>query len=549
MDNSATSSTNRSFGNVGEDSLHSVFVTGSPGGDEIMSNTSAEMLQSCYSVPLFESAAHLTDEGEGDIHGNNQSQSSSENEIEIKCASIDEVNKVVNDKEYNIVHASEEEGITKKEDEEEEDENDDDHWKLISAQQAECPAINTIALNQDKSCVAICTDQGYRIRSIPHNNDLDQQPVMIHTSSYQGQQGGLSLCQMLYCTSLLAAVAMNSPRTLTLLNAKTDKPLCQFNFTSSILNVELNRKIMLVLTSDGKLTSFDLSTSALKLLSSETILNSRDAIRQASSSSRFTFFDLSQHEEDAMSYYCITTSLLQEEKGYVLVRDAHDLKILNKVQAHTHSISKMIIGGLAHCQLFATSSVKGTMIHIYQLPSCVLKHNLYRGSTSCQIYNMAFTETANCIAVSGSSGTIHIYNLTSNVSSSYLPATKVVTTKIWNIARSFRNTASNALTTSTISSSSSSTITTNTTESINTIEPIRSFVKIKLKIEYHDTNIISIFPIKRKEEERDEVKKKEYVILVITMDGKILHYLIDEYSSSVKLINADELLFDGLVTS
>lgn len=508
MDNSVTSSTNHSFGNVGEDSFHSVLY-GSCGG-EMVANATA---------PLFESV-----------------QSNSKNEMDsCKCISNEETNsrgRVESDSEYNLVQL-EEESVKK---DEEDDEDEDGHWKVISAQQAECPVIHSMTLNQDKSCVAICTDQGYRIRSIPHSNETEQ-PVMIHTSPYQGQHGGLSICQMLYSTSLLAVVATNSPRTLILLNAKTDTALCQFNFTSSVQNFELNRKLMLVLTSDGQLTSFDLSTSALKLLSSETILNSKDIIR-VRSFARFAFFDLSQHEEDAMSYYCISTSSLQHEVGYVLVRNAYDLHILNRVQAHTHSISRMIIGGLAHCQLFATASSKGTMIHIFQLPSCEKKYNLYRGSASCQIYNMAFTDTANCIAISGSSGTIHIYNLTTTVSSSYLPPTKVVTTKIWNFARSFRTQATNAI----------ATTTTSTPE--NHIEPLRSFAKIKLKLEYQDANIISIFPIATKSDQQQHHQhKKEYIILVITMDGKMLHYLIDECGKQVRLINADELLFDGLVNS
>jgi len=329
---------------------------------------------------------------------------------------------------------------------------------------------------------------------------------------------------------------------------------------------------MLVLTSDGTLSSFDLSTSALKLVSSDVIMDSKLFIRRsaasASSSSshsfntRFTYYDLSQHEEDDMSYYCITTSPNEdhEESGNVIVRNAYNLKIINKIQAfdddHNTKISKMIIGGLAHCQLFAITNTKGMYINVYSLPSCEKKYNLYRGSNACVIYSMCFTNSANCIAISGSSGTIHVYNLNTatdaNASSSYyLPATtKIVTTKIWNLARSFRSTPR-------LYASSTTNTESNTTanEQQQQLPLIKSFSKIKLKLEYNDINIISIFPINNNKSSEQQQEQNEYIILVITMDGKMLHYLINDNSSSsssassssnIRLINADELLFDSV---
>jgi len=59
--------------------------------------------------------------------------------------------------------------------------------------------------------------------------------------------GGVSVCSMLYCTSLLALVGAGdhpafSPRKLKVFNTKTQTSICELNFVSSVLAVQMNKK-------------------------------------------------------------------------------------------------------------------------------------------------------------------------------------------------------------------------------------------------------------------------------------------------------------------
>ncbi|RHN48929.1 putative transcription factor WD40-like family [Medicago truncatula] len=67
-------------------------------------------------------------------------------------------------------------------------------------------------------------------------------------------------------------------------------------------------------------------------------------------------------------------------------------------------------------QLIATASVKGTLIRIYDTDSGTLLQEVRRGANAAEIYSLAFSSTAQWLAVSSDKGTVHVFSLKVNSS-------------------------------------------------------------------------------------------------------------------------------------
>ncbi len=92
-------------------------------------------------------------------------------------------------------------------------------------------------------------------------------------------EGGVSLVEMLHCTSLIALVgageqAAFSPRRLRIFNTKTEKYICELNFLSTVLQVRLSYS-HLVAVLERKIHLFDLRS--MKMLHTlDTASSARD---------------------------------------------------------------------------------------------------------------------------------------------------------------------------------------------------------------------------------------------------------------------------------
>jgi len=95
-----------------------------------------------------------------------------------------------------------------------------------------------------------------------------------------------------------------------------------------------------------------------------------------------------------------------------------ELKLIKTFHAHDHGIARIAIGGAANQSLqqkfIATASTQGTLIRVFNLPQCEKLYDLQRGSSPCTIFSISFNYEANCIAVSSSKRTIHLFDLKKN---------------------------------------------------------------------------------------------------------------------------------------
>jgi autophagy-related protein 18 len=104
------------------------------------------------------------------------------------------------------------------------------------------------------SCVSVGTDQGFKIFTVdPYKQCFSHRNIefLLNFCYQQLLEGGMSCVQMLYTTSLLGLVgagqqASLSPRRLQLFNTSESKVICELNFVTSILNVLMSKKRLVV---------------------------------------------------------------------------------------------------------------------------------------------------------------------------------------------------------------------------------------------------------------------------------------------------------------
>lgn len=89
-------------------------------------------------------------------------------------------------------------------------------------------------------CISVGTRQGYRIYNC--------QPF---GECFHQTEGGIGLINMLYCSSLIALVGAGdqpafSPRRLRLWNTQKREAICDLNFITAILSLQLNRERLVV---------------------------------------------------------------------------------------------------------------------------------------------------------------------------------------------------------------------------------------------------------------------------------------------------------------
>eukprot|EP00814_Leptocylindrus_danicus_P006932 CAMPEP_0116015154 /NCGR_PEP_ID=MMETSP0321-20121206/6673_1 /TAXON_ID=163516 /ORGANISM="Leptocylindrus danicus var. danicus, Strain B650" /LENGTH=458 /DNA_ID=CAMNT_0003484881 /DNA_START=93 /DNA_END=1469 /DNA_ORIENTATION=+ len=304
--------------------------------------------------------------------------------------------------------------------------------------------IHSCNLNQDNTCLSLATTHGYRIYSVNTTNNNNSQNNnnavdLIHSSLISADtydvdgrgKGGVQIAKMLYCTSLLAIVYTNNPRLLSIEDASGNTATssssttsarspngntirCERAFGSRILRVELNRRRLVVLTSDGLLHVFDLSSKSLCV--------SLNAIPSGSNDYPAAMNDLMplsnsfalSNVETAQYNWLVCRNA--ENAGAIQVYNTIGVRMENVAKVHVSEIQAMTIGG-GKSEVLATASTKGTVIRVWSLPDCRALYSFRRGRNPCTIYSLAFNISTSRLAVSSNSGTIHLFALSASSSS------------------------------------------------------------------------------------------------------------------------------------
>ncbi|XAR61302.1 hypothetical protein NMG60_11034958 [Bertholletia excelsa] len=251
------------------------------------------------------------------------------------------------------------------------------------------PTLLHVSFNQDYGCFATGTDRGFRI----YNCDPFRE--IFRRDSDHG--GGVGTVEMLFRCNILALVG-GGPDPQYPLNKvmiwddHQSRCIGELSFRSEVRGVRLRRdRIVVVLEQKIFIYNF----SDLKQLHQiETISNPKGlcAVSQA-----------------AGSFVLVCPGL---QKGQVRV-EHYGSKRTKFIMAHDSRIACFALTQDGH--LLATASTKGTLVRIFNTFDASLLQEVRRGADRAEIHSLAFSSSAQWLAVSSDKGTVHVFGLRVNL--------------------------------------------------------------------------------------------------------------------------------------
>lgn len=246
-----------------------------------------------------------------------------------------------------------------------------------------------LSFNQDDSCLAVGSRDGIKIYSLE-----------THAVCFAYPAGGISVSEMLFCTSLLAFVGAGeqpslSPRRLRVINTSTQTPIRDLNFPSSVLAVRMNRKRLVAILENRCYVHHLDTLEILRVL--ETPVNQKGVVAVSPSS-----------ESCLLALPGSTTS------GKILLYDMliEGGDVLSEISAHNSPVETMSFN--RDGSLLASASVKGTVIRVHHMPHASLVFSFRRGAYPATIHSLAFSppgEEPELLAAASSHGTVHLFHL------------------------------------------------------------------------------------------------------------------------------------------
>ncbi|CAK8564261.1 unnamed protein product [Lathyrus sativus] len=243
------------------------------------------------------------------------------------------------------------------------------------------------SFNQDNSCFAIGTKDGFRI--------FDTNTGKL---CYERAVGAFSIVEMLFTSSLLAIVGAGdqpslSPRRLCLFNTTTGAPLRELNFLTSILAIRMNRKRLIVILQD-KAYVYDIN-SLLILDNFDTVPNSKGLCAFSPCL-------------DA----CYMALPASTTKGSALLYNAMECNLHCEIDAHRSPLAAMVFS--SNGMYIATASEQGTVVRVHLVSDATKSYSFRRGSYSSTIFSLSFgpsKQLPDILAATSSSGSIHLFTL------------------------------------------------------------------------------------------------------------------------------------------
>lgn len=266
--------------------------------------------------------------------------------------------------------------------------------------------MNSASFNQDVSCVAVGTPNGYKIFNC---NPFSQ--------FHAGGEGAIGQVEMLFSTSLIVVVGQGedpsqSPRRLKVINTKRQVVICELTFPTAIFKVLMNRQRLVVVLEHQ---IFIYNIASMKLLHTlETIPNPLGVADLSSTGdSSVLVYPSGPPARHTVAPPSASSSKKKSNfsAGEFTVLDCMSLTPLNVIKAHRSPLSNLTLS--SDGTLLASTSDRGTIIRVFSIPGGTLLHQFRRGSYTSKIYSICFNLNSSLLAVSSSTNTVHIYRLKS----------------------------------------------------------------------------------------------------------------------------------------
>ncbi|KAG5044058.1 hypothetical protein AAZX31_03G191900 [Glycine max] len=251
------------------------------------------------------------------------------------------------------------------------------------------PSILYLSFNQDQACFAAAADNGFRIYNCDPFRELFRR-------EFDG--GGIGHVEMLFRCNILALVGggpnpQYPPNKVMIWDDHQGRCIGELSFRAAVRGVRLRRDRIIVVV-EQKIFVYNFAD--LKLVQQiETVPNPKGlcAVSQLS---------------DSLVLACPGL-----HKGQIRV-EHYAQKKTKFISAHDSRIAcfALTLDG----QLIATASTKGTLIRIFDTDHGTLLQEVRRGANAAEIYSLAFSSTAQWLAVSSDKGTVHVFSLKVNSS-------------------------------------------------------------------------------------------------------------------------------------
>ncbi|KAL2556698.1 Autophagy-related protein 18a [Forsythia ovata] len=277
------------------------------------------------------------------------------------------------------------------------DDNKNSPWSLVfpdpdskpNSGSASTPALFHVSFDQDYGCFAMGTDRGFRIYNCCPFREIFRRDFDCH--------GGIGTVEMfLRCNILVLVGGGETPQyplnMVMIWDDHHSRCTGELSFRSEVRGVRLRRdRIVVVLEQKICVYSFP---DLMMLHQIETIANPKG---------------LCAVSQVAGSFVLVCPGL---QKGQVRV-EHYALKRTEFILAHDSGIAYFT---LSQDGIFlATASCKGTLVRIFNAHGGTLLQEVRRGADRAEIYSLAFSPTAQWLAVSSDKGTVHVFELKVNL--------------------------------------------------------------------------------------------------------------------------------------
>lgn len=246
------------------------------------------------------------------------------------------------------------------------------------------PVLLHLSFNQDFGCCAAGTARGFRIYNCHPFREIYRREYDV---------GGIGVVQMLFRCNILALVGGGDEpqyplNKVMIWDDHQGRCIGELSFRSEVKSVRLRRdKIVVVLAQKIFVYNF----VDLKLLHQiETVANPKGLCEVS-------------HVSGPMVLVCPGS-----QKGQVRV-EHYASKRTKLINAHDSRIACFAL--TQDGRLLATASSKGTLIRIFNTLDGSLLQEVRRGADRAEIYSLAFSSTAQWLAVSSDKGTVHVFSL------------------------------------------------------------------------------------------------------------------------------------------
>ena len=259
-------------------------------------------------------------------------------------------------------------------------------------QESEKPLLNEnpneilyINFNQDGTCMAIGTENGFKIININPFLDL----------YYKNLNGGIGIIEMLYKTNIVGLVGggKNPKYQLNhfiLYDSDQNKEITKIKVKKQILNIKLRENKIFIVTID---LIFVFDFNSLNLIETLETKNKKGLITLC-------------YKEEIVAYPDVSHEGTLRIKHYAKKNELISLKA-HKTPLHYINLNQ-------DGTMIGTCSLKGTLIRVYNIKKKELIREVRRGAESANINCISFDISQKYLLVGSDRKTIHIFFLINN---------------------------------------------------------------------------------------------------------------------------------------